>query len=316
MSNPLLSLARHTLPVLFWPALLLGTGACSSNDKNADGGLLAAGNGSGGSSNIGSGPTGSGASGNGNGTANGNGAVNGNGAQQGGIDVGQGVGALAPTDGMCNPKLIGTLRDFGPEHPDFQNFNPGLVRGLVKDRLENGVPVLANSAPGGKQAVTSAQTFSEWYSLSHNANATYPFDLDSGYLKKTVDASGRTVYESSAFFPLDGKPSMQPGFKDQKGVERDFHFTFELNTTFVYNGGEVFAFSGDDDLWAFIDGKLVVDIGGVHGVESDQVALDTLKLTKGQQYSLSVFHAERHTSASNFKLTTSITFTNCGVILR
>lgn len=265
--------------------------------------------------------TGSGADPNGSGTGTGNGSgtgANGVGGPIGGnVDVTQGLGGEATPGGACNPKLVGVLRDFGPEHPDFQNYNEGRARGLVGPELQNGVPVLvATSAPGKGQSVTDAQSFAKWYDLTHPAEKTYSFDLDSGYLQKSLDGQGRTVFESNEFFPLDGKPSMQAGYKDHDGKERNFHFTFELNTKFVYKGGEVFSFSGDDDLWVFINNKLAVDIGGVHGVESDSVDLDGLGLTKGQEYPLSVFHAERHTSASNFKVTTSITFTNCGVIIR
>ena len=36
-------------------------------------------------------------------------------------------------------------------------------------------------------------------------------------------------------------------------------------TTFGYNGNETFTFSGDDNVWDFINRRLAVDIGGVHG---------------------------------------------------
>ncbi|MDX2053337.1 MAG: fibro-slime domain-containing protein [Polyangiaceae bacterium] len=284
---------------------LLATTGCSSSNSDGNGTL-----------GLGTGAAGANGALGGNGVGTGGKGSNGNGSTPGGLNVGAGVGAEAPVDGQCNPKLIGVLRDFGPEHPDFEHYNTGLAQGMVQVNLANGVPVLANASPKGKQAVTDAQSYSEWYDTKHPASKTYPFDLDGGYLQKSVDAAGRTVYESKAFFPLDGKPSMQSGFKDGNNVERNFHFTLELNTTFAYNGGEVFSFSGDDDLWVFIDGKLAVDIGGVHGVQSDSVELDTLGLTRGKEYPLSVFHAERHTSASNFKVTTSIKFTNCGIILR
>ncbi|MDX2050956.1 MAG: fibro-slime domain-containing protein [Polyangiaceae bacterium] len=100
------------------------------------------------------------------------------------------------------------------------------------------------------------------------------------------------------------------------GVPHNYHFTFELNTKFKYKKGQVFTFFGDDDLWVFIDKKLALDAGGLHGRHEADVQLDTLNLVEGMEYELSVFHAERRTDQSNFEVTTNITFTNCNPILR
>ena len=56
----------------------------------------------------------------------------------------------------------------------------------------------------------------------------------------------------------------------------------------------------------YINDKLEIDLGGVHGPESATVNLDTLVLTVGNTYDFDFFFAERHTVGSDLTVTTSI----------
>jgi fibro-slime domain-containing protein len=191
--------------------------------------------------------------------------------------------------------LTGTIRDFKDTHPDFE-YVIASEKGIVQNQLgADGKPVYAKS--GQPSATTTGKAnFDQWYRDVRGVNKSTPFSLTF----TDDDGDGLFSYTNSAFFPIDNQ------LLGNQGRDRNYHFTYELATTFVYERGQVFTFTGDDDLWVFIDGKLVIDLGGVHPAETGSINLDTLGLVAGRQYDFDIFFAERHTAVSNVNITTSL----------
>jgi fibro-slime domain-containing protein len=155
--------------------------------------------------------------------------------------------------------------------------------------------------PGATVVSTGPAEFAQWYRDVPDTNMRFGIEIP---LTSDPGRSRTFVYDSDVFFPIDGM-----GFGNQ-GQEHNFHFTTEVHFDFPYRGGEVFTFRGDDDLWLFVNGRLAMDLGGVHGAVTGSVDLDQdaakLGLTAGQTYRMDIFHAERHTSKSTFHIETTL----------
>jgi fibro-slime domain-containing protein len=130
--------------------------------------------------------------------------------------------------------------------------------------------------------------------LVRQADGSYVFDSD-------VDEA---YAERGGFFPVDHQLYGNSG---GDGPDHNFHFTFELHTEFIHreNEDQRFTFRGDDDVWVFIDGRMVIDLGGVHGAVEQTIDLNRLGLADGEVHKLSFFFAERHRTESNFRMTTN-----------
>jgi fibro-slime domain-containing protein len=110
-------------------------------------------------------------------------------------------------------------------------------------------------------------------------------------------------FQSDEFFPIDDE------LLGNEGRPHNYHFTIQLKTTFIRNGGELISFTGDDDMFVFVNRVLALDLGGVHSPESGFVDVDAIAdeigVAAGETYDVDLFFAERHTTGSTFGLVLS-----------
>ncbi len=263
--------------------------------------------------------------------------VSGDGSQGPGTAQGQpstGAGALDPVGANlfdeadlqppdeCDSLLEVTYRDFSEAHPDFEmEFSGDVVRRrLVQNELgPDGKPVFRDSVGcpprqgtplecedwrPDRPVITSAETFRQWYRTLDGVNVAFERTLQ---LEEAAGSPGVYVFSSNDFFPLGPDEGLGA---TPAGSGKNFLFTTEIHLNFSYGQGQVFSFRGDDDLWIFVNGRLAMDLGSMHGEERGQIDFDAqaadLGIVAGRAYPMDIFHAERHTTGSNFGFETNI----------
>jgi fibro-slime domain-containing protein len=214
--------------------------------------------------------------------------------------------------------VTGILRDFSESHPDFGDMPEGGL-GLYVDMVESsldadGKPTYTGSGdlvdPASisgslfgfddslkllteelNPAVQSDASFRQWFREipTMNTSAVFPITL------KRNDAIGRWVFNDR----------FDTHFTHLAAMNKNRHFTWEAVMKFTYVEKAVdqtFVFGGNDDMWVYLNGELIADIGGMHGLTSVEVDMKDLGLNDGELYELKVFYAERDGGESRVRI--------------
>ena len=217
--------------------------------------------------------------------------------------------------------------------------------GIVDDNLVDGFPKLSgggeslsylfNSDPSESKTVYSGVN----YLFTKDADGYFSFDSDENYAGFDTISKEFTVFSEGlkVFYPFDDYNSVKNksleefhgGSVGLGADDADHYFGMTMSATFFQpkdgkiNGNDmVFEFSGDDDVWVFIDNKLILDLGGIHdrasgsinfrtgevtinGQKTDESMFDILGVSDFDNYSqhtIKFFYLERGNNASNCEL--------------
>lgn len=149
---------------------------------------------------------------------------------------------------------------------------------------------------GTKKSIANLDRFNN----PKNGNTTY-YDIFTNNFWPMDEVKNKDPKFGGDDRPIVNGSTVLPPSDDGKNHNSFFGMQFALQFTLTedYTGPLEYLFFGDDDMWVFLDGKLICDIGGVHSSVGEYVDLwNYLERGKAGTHTLTFFYTERGASGS------------------
>ena len=217
---------------------------------------------------------------------------------------------------IYNAKLQNSVKARQFEWSSCGYYNQALEKNLTEPFLNS------ENLPIGRegQKLTNhglGNNFNRWFHTIEGKSQSYASKLNLTYDEKTISFS----YSNDNFYPLN-TITVPDEPVNKNGINHLFTMSLSLPVEVHADKKETFTISADDDTWVFINGKIVLDMGGIHeattgtfninesgeiysGSNNNDLSYSGIKLEKGEIATIHIFHADRDSSESIFKLKTT-----------
>lgn len=139
--------------------------------------------------------------------------------------------------------------------------------------------------------VTKKASGNEWYSYDSSTDKNRSLDIANRQIKnyknevKGCKNANGDQNATAGYYPFNqSQPSKIENITNCFGTRFDIDYAMPNANGVVNNEEMQFNFTGDDDMWIYIDGHLVLDLGGSHAMASGSINLATMKVTYSTGY--------------------------------